>query len=91
MTDFAKIAYPLKTLLTGIPADKKSETRKIQWSPEYQASFDALITALTQAPVLDYANYDHPFIVYKDASNQGLGAVLAQVQEGHERVIAYAS
>ncbi|XP_029920671.1 uncharacterized protein LOC115368614 [Myripristis murdjan] len=91
VSGFAKIARPLNQLLTGIPADKKFENRKVQWSPECQMSFDELKTALTQAPVLAYADYSLPFIVYTDASNQGLGAVLAQVQEGKERVIAYAS
>lgn len=88
---FAKIARPLNQLLTGVPADKKNETRKIQWSPECQTAFDTLKTVLTQTPVLAYADYSIPFAVYTDASNQGLGAVLSQVQEGRERVIAYAS
>uniref|UniRef100_A0AAV2L8I8 Reverse transcriptase/retrotransposon-derived protein RNase H-like domain-containing protein n=1 Tax=Knipowitschia caucasica TaxID=637954 RepID=A0AAV2L8I8_KNICA len=35
-----------------------------------------------EAPVLAYAHYDKPFIVYTDASNQGLGAVLSQHQDG---------
>ncbi|XP_049897830.1 uncharacterized protein LOC126388653 [Epinephelus moara] len=91
VSGFAKVARPLNQLLTGIPANKRSETRTVQWSAECQKSFDALKTALTQAPVLAYADYSLPFIIYTDASNQGLGAVLAQVQEGRERVIAYAS
>lgn len=81
VSGFAKVACPLTHLLTGIPADKNSETQKVQWSPECQASFESLKTALTQAPVLMYADYSLPFTVYTDASNQGLGAVLAQVQE----------
>lgn len=88
---FAKIARPLNRLLTGIPANKKTQARKVQWTPECQASFDALKVALTSAPVLAYARYDQPFVVYTDASNQGLGAVLSQIQDGSERVIAYAS
>lgn len=88
---FAKVARPLNRLLTGIPADKRSQSKKVNWTHECQSSFENLKTALTQAPVLAYANYDKPFIVYTDASNQGLGAVLSQNQDGHERVIAYAS
>lgn len=62
----------------------------IQWSAEFQESFDALKAALTETPVLAYVDYSLPFVVYTDARNQGLGAVLAQVQDGRERVIAYA-
>lgn len=89
MPNFAKIARPLNAHLTGVPV-KKSATQ-IQWSPECQASFEQLKSALTQPPVLVYADFTKPFVVYTDASNQGLGAVLAQVQDGQERVIAYAS
>lgn len=91
VSGFAKVARPLNQLLTGIPVNRKSEAHKVNWSPECQTSFAQLKAALTQAPVLAYADYSLPFVVYTDASNQGLGAVLAQVQEGRERVIAYAS
>jgi len=41
--------------------------------------------------VLGYADYSIPFVVETDASLEGLGAVLSQVQDGKKRVIAYAS
>lgn len=88
---FAKIARPLNSLLTGIPADKKAGSRSITWTEACEEAFRTLKTALVEAPVLAYADFTLPFRLYTDASNQGLGAVLAQVQNGEERVVAYAS
>ncbi|XP_062380954.1 uncharacterized protein LOC134069109 [Sardina pilchardus] len=85
---FSKLAAPLHTLLRGVPAASRG---RVQWSDTCQEAFDGLKRALVEAPVLAYADYTLPFRLYTDASLQGLGAVLAQVQGGKERVIAYAS
>ena len=45
----------------------------------------------TESPILAYADFKAPFILHIDASGDGLGAVLYQVQEGKQRVIAYTS
>lgn len=85
---FARLARPLNALLVGTSS---RSSMQIQWSAECQEAFDSLKCALTEPPILAYADFLEPFALYTDASNQGLGAVLAQVQDGKERVIAYAS
>ena len=52
-----------------------------------QQSFKELKGRLTSAPVLALPNERDGFVVYSDASRQGLGYVLMQ----NDRVIAYAS
>ena len=42
-------------------------------------------------PIVAYPDFQLPFKLYTDASNVGLGAVLAQNQGGKERIICCAS
>ena len=81
--DFSTIASPL-TYLT------KKRT-KFHWTPEHQVAFDKLKKLLTSAPILAYPDNNSEFILDTDASNTGIGAVLSQIQNGEEKVVAYAS
>ena len=60
---------------------------KYDWVDACQQSFEELKGRLTSAPVLVFPNERHWFVVYSDASRQGIGCVLMQ----NDRVIAYAS
>lgn len=81
--NFAEIAAPLYNL------EKKGTV--FHWTKQCQEAFDTLKHRLTNPPILAYPRFDSPFIVDTDASDTGLGAVLSQIQEGKERVIAYAA
>ena len=76
--DFSRIAAPL-TKLTR-------KDVKYDWVDACQKSFEELKDRLTSAPVLALPNGKDGFVVYSDASRQGLGCVLMQ----NDRVIAYA-
>ena len=76
---FSKIAAPL-TKLTR-------KDVKYDWVDACQQSFEELKGRLTSALVLALPNGRDGFVVYSDASRQGLGCVLMQ----NDRVIAYAS
>ncbi len=65
---------------------------KFEWTDTHQEAFELLKTKLIEHPILDYPNYDKPFILITDASGYGVGAVLAQRNDQNkEIVIAYAS
>ncbi|KAI4896948.1 hypothetical protein NFI96_002745 [Prochilodus magdalenae] len=62
-----------------------------QWSSEADRAFQVFHDTLCEAPVLALSQVSGQFVLDKDASNLGIGAVLSQVQGGVERVIAYYS
>ena len=69
-------------------------TRKdavFHWSADCQEAFDRLKTLLTTSPITAFPNFSLPFRLYTDTSTAGLGAILAQVREGKERIICCAS
>ena len=88
--NFAKIARPLYARLSGEPS-RKAASVKIGWDDESQEAFDILKRKVCEAPCLAFPDFTQPFLLKTDASGGGLGAVLYQIQEGKERVIAYAS
>ena len=90
--NFSKVAKPLNKLLQnleGTPSQKKKFM--VCWGPEQQEAFEALQRLCTEFPILAYADFKAPFVLHTDASGDGLGAVLYQVQDGQKRVIVYAS
>jgi len=54
-------------------------------------AFETLRHALTTTPILSFPIPGKPYIIDMDASEDGLGAVLFQEQDGAEYVTAYYS
>lgn len=81
--DFAKITQPLTACLkkrNGIVIDQK-----------YIDAFNKCKELLTHSPLLQYPDYDKPFVLTTDASNVAVGAVLSQGKIGNDKPVAYAS
>ena len=54
--------------------------------------FESIKKALAEPPMLAYPEFEKPFHVHADASKNGLGAILTQLDENeHHKVIAFAS
>jgi len=81
--DFAGVAQPLNRLTA------KGVTW--QWTPVEQRASDCLKSRLLEDPILAYPDPALEYVLDMNASDQNVGAVLSQVQEGREVVVAYYS
>ncbi|GFU47789.1 retrovirus-related Pol polyprotein from transposon 17.6 [Trichonephila clavipes] len=80
---FCYLAEPLQSLLkSGV---------EFHWGPEEVEAFNSLKKALTLDPVLGMYDERASTEIHTDASGYGIGAVLVQIQNNVEKVIAYAS
>ena len=68
--NFSVIATPLTNLL--------KKNNEFIWSETCQEAFDNLKSLLTQKPVLITPNFEKPFSITVDSSDEGTGAVLYQ-------------
>lgn len=83
ISNFSQIANPLSRLT--------QKGKDFIWSSSCQLAFDTLKSKLISAPILALPTNDGQFILDTDASGFAIGAVLSQVQDQQEKVIAYAS
>jgi len=84
---YATIAAPLRHLT--------HQGRKFEWTTEVKSAFEDLKSRLCSTPILAYPDVDKgagPFILDTDASNEGIGGVLSQIQrDGSEKPLCYGS
>ena len=62
-----------------------------EWTQGCHEAFLNIKRQLANAPILAFPRLDTLFILDTDASDSGIGGVLSQLQDGRERVIAYAA
>ena len=87
---YAQIARPLNRLISG--ENSKRKRMKIVWTDECEKAFQKLKELCSDTPCLAYPDYERSFKLYTDASESGLGVVLAQIKEDDvECSIAYVS
>ena len=81
---FSELAEPLvRLLIKEVP---------FVWDEEQDSAFNALREALASSPVLVHPDFDKPFVLFTDASNVAVGAILAQLDENKvDHPIAYFS
>ena len=93
--DFSRVAKPLFDPLqqSNEPNTNKSKiplvpfSQTVSWTKEHSVVLNLLLERLTTAPILAYPDYNKPFVLNTDASQEGLGAILYQEQNGEMRVI----
>ncbi|CAB0035625.1 unnamed protein product, partial [Trichogramma brassicae] len=81
--DFAKIAKPLTSLL-------KADT-PWDWTDVQEEAFREIKQILSSAPLLQYPDFNRPFVVTTDASDFAIGGILSQGKIGNDLPIAYTS
>ena len=52
------------------------------WMEQHQKAVETLLDRLVSPPILGYPDFSKPFVLHTDASQEGLGAVLYQKQDG---------
>jgi len=72
--NFSKVAKPL--------LDLTKQSVAFKWKQEQQEAFNKLREILCSEPILQYPNFNEPFVITTDASRYAIGAILNQGKIG---------
>ena len=81
--DFSKRVHALVELT--------KKNNRFHWTSECQREFEDIKPTLTGPEIMECPQDDGKFILDTDACDVSIGALLSQMQDGRERLIAYAS
>jgi len=99
--DFARIAHPIFQLLQAASeslakshkSKKRSDhgsvpsSRPVVWTEQHEKAVETLLDHLVSPQILGYPDFSKPFVLHTDSSQEGLGAVLYQKQDGKMGVL----
>lgn len=91
LAGFYQKFIPSYSDITAPISDLLKKGKKVLWSNEADVAFNKLKSALVSAPILANPNFDLPFIIETDSSDQAIGAVLTQIQDGDRKCLAFFS
>lgn len=80
---FATTAKPLNALTR--------RRSKFEWTERCEHAFETLKKALISPPILQYPDFNKPFIITVDASMHGTGGILSQMHDDDDLPVSYAS
>ena len=83
--NFSAIVSPLSD------ATRNGMPNRIVWQEPQQRAFEFVKKVLTSEPVLRLPDFDMPFVLTTDASDTGIGAILAQEYENEKFPVMYLS
>ncbi len=100
--NFSRLAKPLFQLTSGqrvkrrgarVSARPYRRLKPEDWTSDCEMSLDKLKKAISTTIILAHPDINKPFLLFTDASMDGLGAVLSQVVDGElkPRPVAFAS
>ncbi|GKE76377.1 putative reverse transcriptase domain-containing protein, partial [Tanacetum coccineum] len=87
LTNASAVFMDLMNRIAKSLTELTQKKKKYLWGEDQESAFQLQKQKLCEAPILALPEGNDDFVVYCDASHQGLGAVLMQ----REKVIAYAS
>ena len=85
INNYTKVTASLISLVSN---DKK---KKLIWNDDAQFAFENVKSILSERATLYHPDFNHPFVIQTDASDEGLGAILCQRFGEVEHVVQYAS
>ena len=91
ISNYALLSAELENALSNLDKKKSEKNIKLTWSDEMSVSYEKMKDKLCNPPILAFPRQDCEYILDTDASYYGIGAVLSQMQDNEEKVIAYAS
>jgi hypothetical protein len=77
--DHSQLAHPLNVMLPNYTRTHRNH--RLQWSAELEAAFFTLRDSVADCPKLFFMNDNWEIVLETDASDYGIGAVLAQIEK----------